>query len=134
MPHSVSTWTCTLSQKGRRGSCTLVPPGTGAVFICSASLLKWDGAPPNSALSNTKNRSVLERPAMPIKETPQMLIHGARGHVPQPKHNDTGQFSLTGRNQFTEIEIAHQQNSLLDLGPCQNIGVLSLLVPPKTMR
>jgi hypothetical protein len=24
----------------------------------------------------------------------------------------------------------HQQNSLLDLGPCQNIGVLSLLVPP----
>jgi hypothetical protein len=66
---------------------------------------------------------------MPIKDASQMLIHGVRRHVPQSEHNDAGQLSLTGRDQFTEIEIVHQQNSLFVSGPFQNIGILRLLGP-----
>ena len=66
---------------------------------------------------------------MPIKHPLQVPVHGVRRHIPQPEHNNARQLSLTGRDQFTEIEIVRQQHSLFLTGPFQNIGVLRLLGP-----
>ena len=65
---------------------------------------------------------------MPTNDLLQTLIPPRRSHISKSKHDDAGEIRSSCGHQIAEIQVVHQQNSILSSSLIENLPILHPLL------